>query len=268
MKGNISKNGGFSISIHSSILFLSLIFLFIMASVSFSEPYWVPFYPEYPEGTPPEINILENSLGHTLIEIIIPGMWVEEFTSPESFVFKKLIIPEYATTNDKGLPEIPAIRGMLGIPPEACSTIEVVSTENIILDDYLVYPYQRPAPEEEGYIPEFEIDWDFYNSDVWYPENIVEVGGPDFFKELWVSDIEVIPFEYNPYQRELNVNKSMTVNVEYSGGKDYVPELEPSPQWIDMYEEFIWNFENPGIKEGPPPNSHYVIITPDNYYYE
>jgi len=60
-----------------------LTYLFICTVLSFplsafASPTWVAFDPSYPEGSPPEITVLEHDTEHTTLEINIPGMWVED----------------------------------------------------------------------------------------------------------------------------------------------------------------------------------------------
>jgi len=57
--------------------FITIISL-LFANQALADTTWVTFLPGYPEGTPPVVNVVTSDENHTVVEIITPGMWVEE----------------------------------------------------------------------------------------------------------------------------------------------------------------------------------------------
>jgi len=272
---NISKSrNGYSHSfISSSVILILMTFLFIsfLPEISYSDRIWVSFISAKggskngEEGAPPEISIIESNENHTLVHVSIPGMWVDTVMGPDGFIYQKLEVPDYATTNDVGLPELPAIRGLLGIPDNAEVSMvpEVLATQ--ILDNYYVWPHQRPICD--GEIPVFEKNEMFYNSNSWFPLNHNEVGDPGIFKYYTVDNIGYIPFSYNPYLRQLNVSYDYNIDVIYINGGT-IPSATMDEDMANLMRGVIWNFDDlhPNIDNYAP--VYYLIITPDDYYDE
>lgn len=55
------------------IIFAGLVCFYFSVPVS-GEQTWVAFLPEYPEGTPPIVNVLVSDDDHAVIEVATPGM--------------------------------------------------------------------------------------------------------------------------------------------------------------------------------------------------
>jgi len=257
--------------ISSSVILILMTFIFIsfLPEISYSDRIWVSFISakggskDGEMGAPPEINVLASDDNHTLVHVTIPGMWVDTVMGPDGQVYQTLEVPDYATTNDVGLPELPAIRGLLGIPDSAQVSMipEVLATQ--ILDNYYVWPHQRPIyPGEEW---QFEKNEMFYNSNSWFPLNHNEVGEPGIFKYYTVDNVGYIPFSYNPYLRQLNVSYDYNIDVIYSNGGT-IPEATMDEYMANLMRGLIWNFDalDPNIDNYAP--VYYMIITPDEYY--
>jgi len=270
---NISKSRNeYSHSfISSSVILILMTFLFIsfLPEISYSDRIWVSFISakggskDGEEGAPPEISIIESNENHTLVNVSIPGMWVDTVMGPDGFVYQKLEVPDYATTNDIGFPELPAIRGLLGIPDNAQVSMipEVYATQ--ILENYYVWPHQRPI--SDGEIPVFEKNIMFYNSNSWFPLNHNEIGEPGIFKYYTVDNVGYIPFSYNPYLRQLNVSYDYNIDVIYDNG-GAIPIATMDEDMANLMRGVIWNFDDlhPNIDNYAP--VYYLIIVPDYLY--
>jgi len=273
--GNISKSrNGYSHSfISSSVILILMTFLFIsfLPEISYADRIWVSFISAKggskngEEGAPPEISIIQSNDAHTLVHVTIPGMWVDTVMGPDGFVYQKLEVPDYAYTNDIGFPELPAIRGLLGIPDNAQVSMipQVYATQ--ILNNYYVWPHQRPIAIGDEWI--FEKNEMFYNSNSWFPLNHNEVGEPGIFKYYTVDNVGYIPFSYNPYLRQLNVSYDYNIDVIYNNG-GAIPIATMDEDMANLMRGVIWNFDelNPNIDNYAP--VYYLIITPDAYYAE
>ncbi|MGQ9706859.1 MAG: C25 family cysteine peptidase, partial [bacterium] len=204
---------------------------------------------------------------YTEFSIIMNGFYIEDILGHDGKVYQRVEVPDYATTNDVGLPELPSIRGLLGITDNTENVYMNVleSTEMTVLGEYNIWPHQRPVIC--GETPEFEKDEEFYNSDEWFPFEHKEVGDPGIFKYYTVENVGYIPFRYNPYLRQLKVNPYLRLRVDYTGGGS-IPIATMDEDMANLMRGVIWNFDylNPNIDNYAP--VYYLIITPDEYYNE
>jgi len=270
---NISKLRN-EYSLNSFILVLLMVFLFISFipdnSYAFNKR-WISFtsskggVKDSEDGAPPDINIIHCDNNYTEFEITMNGFYVEDIVGPDGQVYQQIEVPDYATTNDVGLPELPAIRGLLGIADNTTDVQMTLlgSTEQTVLGEFNIWPHQRPRYYGEQ--PEFEKDDEFYNSDSWFPEENKEVGDPGIFKYYTVENVGYVPFRYNPYLRQLKVNPYIRLKVYYTGG-GAIPIATMDEDMANLMRGVIWNFDslNPNIDNTAP--VYYLIIVPDEYY--
>ena len=50
----------------------------LFANHALADATWVNFLPGYPEGTAPVVNVVTSDENHAVVDVITPGMWVEE----------------------------------------------------------------------------------------------------------------------------------------------------------------------------------------------
>jgi len=224
---------------------------------------WVSFNEGFDfreEGTPPEITIIESNEQHTLLEITIPGMWVEDIVGPDGYTYQVIEMPGYATTSDIGLPQLPLLMGVLGMPDDAEVVMNIVETDVVTLpDDYYIWPFQKPLYAGEEW--EFEKDEEFYGSDEWYPIDKGYVGEPGIFKYFTVDNVGYTPFEFNPALQQLKVNPYIKMDVVYlNGGTIQTATMESS--MAELMRETIWNFDELPYVEDDNTPVYYLILVP------
>ncbi len=222
---------------------LLVVLLTCMTGWAFAEKKWVSI-----DGTTvpagPKITVITSNETETILRFDIPGFWVEEITEGVQ-TFHVLRFPGYGTTLEIGKPELPVISELVAIPATTGIISHIVEHEETVLDGYLIYPFQKPLREGEERIS-FEIDHDFYNQVGMYPKT-VEVGKPAIWRDLRVTNIRVAPMRYVPSKKTLNVCKSVTVRLEYTGESDTNRkdrQIGPIKKHYDeMYSRNVINYE-------------------------
>jgi hypothetical protein len=239
-------------TVKKKIIFLSFILLF--TSIALSEPEWITF--PGGSGTPgekPIITMLDNSSEHIVYSVDIPGMWREQVVK-NNITFDDIHLPEYGYSYDIGWPQVPNIQELFATPTGANENVEVniLGYNNVVLDDYYLYPVQHPISINDLGGPEQEFDYDeeFYSHDVWYPpeERCAEGVAPGTFRDFDVITSVLYPMKFNPYQSELDVRYHIVVEIRYivTLGGDYWSKYRPSKDFQKMYPYIIEN-----LKDGP-----------------
>jgi hypothetical protein len=185
---------------------------FLILSIAKAEPTWV----QLPGGTQdkePKLTVLESSNTGTIINLKTSGAWVED-VSEKNVVFKRITLEGQGQTDETGKPGLPVFNKLVAIPATAEVTVEVISKNEAVLKNYLVYPAQQEVISAK---PSFEIDDGFYIQDALYPNEIVEVSAPAIMNDVRLVRLCVYPFRYNPAKRELRVITDITIRLSYSG---------------------------------------------------
>ena len=231
---------------------------------------WVTIDPSKPEGSPPEISILEHNDDFTRLTVKIPGFWCEQvYAGGETF--QRISVPVYGTKMVDGKPELPVVRGLLAYNPlKEANMIEVLNADWQDFYNYLIYPHQPDHLLEEA-PPPFEWDEQFYQQDAWYPGDEVLLSDPGKIRDIEVVNNHIQCFQYNPLREHLKVASEMEVRVSYQtpefGGGDGA-EGEPTngvhKDFIPMLESCVWNFNEIGFYPTPV-GCDYLTITANDY---
>ena len=149
-----------------SLLLVSI--LTILTFIAFAQKEWVSFTSDNPEL--PQVVIEEQNDTKVILNISIPGMYVSDYLE-EGQSFQRLELIENETTMDVGMPELPMLNKIIGIPGNKKIKVSILEQEIVMLEDYFVYPFQTPSKDVKGGNPdEFVIDEKFYSQSKYYPE--------------------------------------------------------------------------------------------------
>jgi len=170
-----------------------------------------------PREAPPQIEITDHCDDYTKLKVTIPGFWVEDVYEAGE-VFQRIWVPHHGTKMIEGKPELPVVRGLLGVPGRQDPTgVDVLSSMWQLFPNYLVYPHQPGCVLGET-PPPFEWDEEFYQQDTWYPEDNSLLSDPAGMRELKVVNTHVQSFQYNPKAHLLKVASEIEIRVNYGSG--------------------------------------------------
>ncbi len=219
-------------------------------------------------GTSPLIEVLESNNAQTIVEIAIPGMWVEEKVVAGNR-YQILAVPEGGVLTHIGKPQMPVMARFVGIPPDKDITVCILERDCVTLIGYNVYPAQPPPMDiVESEEPPFAFDQEFYAQNRYYPAELATVGEPMIWRDYRVVLLTCKPFRFNSATGALKVCRRMKIKIEYSSQNPInVPRRRAAPTRVfgSMYRRFIINYEFLAGKTGVLPGG-YLIITHDNFY--
>lgn len=247
---------------------LALMVLLVFPVLVYSQRIWIPFTSGVP-GASPIIKVLESHNSRTVIQITIPGMWIED-TLIDGITYHILTIPDHSTMYNIGAPQLPAIRELVAIPPTSNVNILITTANSLILSDYMVYPYQTPVPVGQPPGP-FIIDTLIYSMNDFYPQVVAEINDPAIWRDMRIVKSSCYPISFNPVKRELNICYDFTIELRYQGTSSINPLLYGYPSIVDpmvdaMYRSLIVNYDWLGILTERSSLWDYLVITATEYY--
>ena len=155
--------------------------------------------------------------------------------------FVKLIVPAYNSDSKNGDAELPVLQKLIRVPFGSEIAVKIINLEEEIinLSDYgfsiPVFPNQPSVSKSVTDIP-FYFNQDYYNSDKFTGNNIVETELLGKMRGQQLARLSVSPFSYNPTTNELKVVtkvevkiifKNIDVNTDNANRiKYYSPEFE------------------------------------------
>ncbi len=205
------------------VVFVALWFVFCSSALGAGlSPRWIQFMPG--EEKMPQINLMQSNFDRIEFEVRVFGMRSEELQT-KGGVFNQLSLPEYGITNVIGEPELPVIRKMVQIPYGATVNVEVIASE--VSEKSLselgitnrIIPVQPPIPKIEGAWEkaEFVIHEDFYQTDQFFPTQVVKKGEIGIIRGHRFVMVEVFPVSYNPVSGRLRVYSDIKIRVNLVG---------------------------------------------------
>ena len=228
-----------------ALMILSVVGAFTVAAAGT----WVSF--DNSSETPLQTTVIFSDNSSTILQIDISGMLVEN-VQLDGEIFQDLQFHNFASTQQIGLPSLPAVAELLAIPGMSNVRVSIISEENITLSGYKIAPFQTPTTDDTP-AADFIIDRAFYDTDAYYPGERTQLGEIGVMRDLRVAPIRVVPFQYNPVTQELVVSTSMVVKVEYFGVSDQAVQTrtltETTPRLAQWYRSTVVNYDNLNIRE-------------------
>ena len=199
---------------------------------------WIPF-DDGILGKPPTISVPESSHKGIVVDVDVPGMFVEQ-KEVDGEIFHVLTIPKYGYTPEIGKPQLPVIRLQIAVPASADVELNVLDSEYSKLEGYNVYPVQEPIPEAEH--AKFAIDRDFYSLNSFYPAELAKMGYSGWLREFRIIQLELNPVWFNPVSKELKVYSNLKIELVFTGG--ILEEMKrPSKSFDKIYRSSILNYD-------------------------
>ena len=242
----------------------TLVFLMSFVMFTFAQKSWVDFTSSNPQL--PVVQIEQQDASKLVLDISVPGMFVTNVTE-EGTNFQLIELSELNTQQEVGMPQLPMINEVIGIPVEKLARFNIIEMTSIKLSDYTIYPFQTPSVDVQGGKSEqFVINNEFYNSDKSFPSENVVLAKPGIWRDVKVSGFHFTPFTYNPSTKELEVITSLKVEIEFYGTDSenlFTRSKEITPKFYNMYEKAISNFNSLGYTVTTRDNTDikYLIIT-------
>jgi hypothetical protein len=153
-------------------------------------------------------NTTVKELGTTGIEINFSA----EETTAESYSF-----PEAVWLNKQGEPNTPSLLYKIGIPQDGNVTVTVLSHDETVFRNVAVDPVYYVAVDEEPFHRREDLRGRVYEQNAFFPDSLVVVSRPGYFRDLYTVDVRINPVRYNPVTKELRVSRNIRLNIRFNG---------------------------------------------------
>jgi hypothetical protein len=118
---------------------------------------------------------------------------------------------------DVGKPDLPRFTRLIAIPAQGEVTFQITSISNEAIQDVTVYPRQSLVSESQRQDNSFIINEDFYNSNMIFPQEVVEIGSPVIMRDFRIVPVTINPFQYDSQENELRIFTNLGITIECNG---------------------------------------------------
>ncbi|MGK9370023.1 C25 family cysteine peptidase, partial [Melioribacter sp. Ez-97] len=229
------------------------------------------------EARPVITNLIENVSNSIVIEVILPGYFQNKIDI-NGKTFTKLSIPNAPTFLDKGYPELPRINSNIVIPNAAKMQFEILEVESDTISIEPIAPSKGSLPRSVD--PE-KVPYtfsDIYITNIFWPENIIELSKPFIIRDLRGITLRFNPFRYNAVMGKLITYKRIVVKVFAEGIDNVNVKNNEKGKRIDkdfmnLYKRFFLNYEdnqnkilNKSTYDDIAEAGRMLIIVADDFY--
>lgn len=165
----------------------------------------------------PQLEVMQSDASGLTIQVNVPGFYQTSITQ-QGKTYQKIRFSNEATTQDIGKPALPTLNAIVGVPDNQQFRYHLTNVETATVSNMLIYPYQTPEKDVAGgKSEEFMMDKRFYDTNSQYPVQFASMDKPGIWRDVVISGLHVVPFQYNPATRQLEVITSCTVEIEFYG---------------------------------------------------
>jgi hypothetical protein len=226
-----------------------------------------------PSTTGGDITVTTTSpqRGFTRMQFTDPRVSQEEVTVGDER-FTDVWIEGESHTTEPGLPALPIVNRLIGIPDRGAVQLRVLAAEYTEIHGIRVYPFQtmeEPDPNSSPGFTQEPFHWNrqFYLQNAWYPPEVAVLGDPAVMRDVRLVTVSICPVQYNPATATLRVYHNIDIRVEPAPGPGINEKTrtfaQPSSRFIPMYRE-LENFQYLGMDEEPSPPGTFLIICADH----
>jgi hypothetical protein len=212
-----------------------------------------------------DITIITNcpQSGVTCLTFMNPVVSTEEVVV-DGETFTDIWIEGENQLSEPGLPQLPVVNRVIGIPDRGDIRLRILKTEYIEQPINQVYPSQGVEDSSN-----FMCNREFYRQGDWYPEPIVTLSEPAVLRDVRLVAISVYPIQYNPASSTIRVYRHIDIQVEPAPGSGINEKVRsfthPSAHFGSLYRQ-LENYQYLGLDQNEPSMpGQYLIICP-NYW--
>ncbi len=207
------------------------------------------------------------------IQFKFSGAQISETTAKDT-LYNYLHISGIHKMGQIGAPALPAKNEIIAMPKGSNGKIVIIDAEYYEYKGYNIHPALKPATDREGDPePEFEKDYSIYNSNEFFPKNVVEIVDVGKSRGTPLAKTQIRPVQFNPVTNTIRVYTNITFRIDFEGGEnnfDYIAQNN-SIHYTNLLKLNVINSDvipNGITKEQRDPKAgakEYIIITHSQY---
>jgi len=210
---------------------------------------WIKFDDSLEPQKPAQSYMKDETSMGMLVNFDIPGMYVHE-VKVDGVTYHRLSIPRGGTLGEVGKPELPIAGQVVEIPYGTNISVEIIKSKSKVLENYKIYPKQKPEIRGNGDNNEFIIDRELYETNTFFPVELSKATRNDIgvIRGHRIAFIKVRPVQFNPVTNELRVFSNLEVRLKY----DKPAQIKPvdfrvkSKPYEELLSKLVLNFKYDG----------------------
>jgi hypothetical protein len=153
----------------------------------------------------PIIETITSSPKEFSFKVKLNGFYADKIEI-DKMLYDKIYFADFQTLDSIGLPALPVITELIGIPQNSTFQVSITDTVWVSLNAYMILPFQKPLLEKEV-LSKFDINKDFYSNNSKYPLKNYEFTETMIWHGIENTVLTICPFRYFANNRRIDVMK-------------------------------------------------------------
>jgi PKD repeat protein len=202
-------------------------------------------------------SIIDNGLDGVSVQYEFDNAMVH-YQVENSTYYQYFYIKDFTQSQEVGYPMLPVHTDLIMIPKDANLSIQVQDSVSSYYNNFLIYPALEPVSDQFGASsPLFETNTLAYQSNNFYPKNLVELKGIISIRGIRYAMIEVHPIQYRASDGKLRLNGKINYKVSFVGASQFIDFDEYSYRF--MRSSYNLPLNNQFLKTAI---EHYISLNP------
>ena len=148
---------------------------------------------------------------------------------------------EAAWLHEIGEPNLPSVIYKIGIPQDSDIEFTILENREQIVQNITIEPVRHLGIYEPPFPETVQVYGSVYEEDRFFPQALVELSEPAYFRDIYTVEVRLNPVRYNPVSRALKVSRSIKVGIRFKETPQEKPILDTS--FEEIYKKTIVNYE-------------------------
>jgi hypothetical protein len=181
---------------------------------------------------------------------------IDEFELESVGDYTKIVTNSKGSTSELGMPKLPQFSSLIEIDRQYEYTVQYNVTKSQKARNIKIFPNQAMVDGLEKSTVE-DINESYYGSSQLYPDNKVFLSNPMVMRDINISILSLIPFNYNPLIDELEVYEEIEIKLtkSYSGNSIEKRSMPKSRVFENIYKNHILNYNSNSRDEDYQPET-------------
>lgn len=187
------------------------------------------------------ITLIESSANSVTIQFQ-PQLWIQDSISVQSKTYLKLDFFGATYESEPGEPLTPIMIANIGIPLDAKVNPTIIESQYHQITGRLL---PRPELINKNKIDLYQYfeNSSIYASNADYPNRLIEIEEPAFFRDQQVVTVKFYPVQFNPVLNKMTIYQTVVVKIDFQGASQSRSPIEMRPDENKIYKGVILNYE-------------------------
>ncbi len=164
------------------------------------------------------LRVLRSDQSGIVVELSVSA--VSLHTTPlAAGTYQRLAVAGFDATSEPGKPQLPRKSVLLGVPPDAKVSVQVLKDDAITVSGYYhLTPAPSPLPITDDLQPGQFVDRPdaaAYASEALYPGAVAQIGDDAWLRDQRLVRIDLYPFQYTPARGTLVWHRDLQIEVRF-----------------------------------------------------